>query len=57
MKLILATDMARHKDIITSFQNNLINFDSKNVDHMDSVKILVLSLRSIKVYILTKKHV
>ncbi len=39
VKLILATDMSRHKEIIDSFRKILDNFDTSNPDHMESVKI------------------
>lgn len=38
VKLILATDMSRHKEIIGSFQQKLDGFDASNTDHMDSVR-------------------
>lgn len=37
VKLILATDMSRHKEIIESFKRKLDGFDASNPDHMDSV--------------------
>ena len=35
--LILATDMARHSEILESFKSKLDNFDFKNDDHLNSV--------------------
>jgi len=38
-QLILATDMARHSEIIESFKSKLDGkFDFKNKDHIDTVK-------------------
>lgn len=37
LQLILATDMARHKDILESLQNNIKKFEWENKSHMDSV--------------------
>jgi hypothetical protein len=35
--LILATDMAKHGDILEQFRNCLDNFDYKNKEHVDIV--------------------
>ena len=38
--LILATDMARHAEIMDSFKDKLAaNFDFSNKEHMDTVSI------------------
>ena len=37
--LILATDMARHSEILESFKSKLDSFDFKNEDHLNSVSI------------------
>ena len=38
--LILATDMARHSEILEAFKAKLDNFDFTSVDHLNSVSIL-----------------
>ncbi len=35
--LILATDMARHSEILESFKSKLDKFDFNNEDHLNSV--------------------
>ena len=50
--LILATDMARHSEILESFKSKLDSFDFKNEDHLNSVsyfhfEILDLYLRDV----------
>ena len=35
--LILATDMARHLEILTSFKDKIDGFDFSNLDHVNSV--------------------
>lgn len=37
LQLILATDMARHKEILDALQNNIKKFEWDNKSHMDSV--------------------
>ncbi len=37
VKLILATDMAKHKDILEELQSYIPNFDFSNKNHMDAV--------------------
>ena len=37
IKLILATDMVKHKQIIEDFQQNLENFDPLDEEHMNNV--------------------
>ena len=37
LQLILATDMARHKEILDSLQNNIKKFEWESKSHMDSV--------------------
>jgi high affinity cGMP-specific 3',5'-cyclic phosphodiesterase 9 len=37
VKLILATDMAKHKDILEELQSYISNFDFNNKNHMDAV--------------------
>ena len=37
VKLILATDMAKHKDILDDLKRNVPDFDFKDKEHMDSV--------------------
>ncbi len=39
VKLILATDMAKHKDILEELQSYIPNFDFSNKNHMDAVSI------------------
>ena len=41
--LILATDMARHSEILESFKSKLDNFDFKNEDHLNSVSFFFIS--------------
>lgn len=43
--LILATDMARHAEIMDSFKEKMENFDYSNEEHMTLVSRLVLRLR------------
>lgn len=39
--LILATDMARHAEIMESFKDKLAaGFDNKNKDHLDTVRVV-----------------
>lgn len=42
--LILATDMARHAEILDKFKQNVDHFDWTNEDHITSVKTTILSL-------------
>ena len=35
--LVLATDMARHGEILNTFKGKLEDFDFKSVDHLNSV--------------------
>ena len=42
--LILATDMARHAEIMDSFKEKMENFDYSNEEHMTLVSRLVLPL-------------
>jgi hypothetical protein len=37
VKLILATDMAKHKDLLEELQSHVDDFDFKNKDHLESV--------------------
>lgn len=37
LQLILATDMARHKEILDALQNNIKKFEWDSKSHMDSV--------------------
>lgn len=39
VKLILATDMAKHKDILDELIHYSSNFDFKNKEHLESVII------------------
>lgn len=42
--LILATDMARHAEIVDSFKEKMENFDYSNEEHMTLVCSVVLPL-------------
>lgn len=42
--LILATDMARHAEIMDSFKEKMENFDYSNEEHMTLVSTLLLPL-------------
>ena len=42
--LILATDMARHSEILESFKSKLDNFDFKNEDHLNSVSFFYFKI-------------
>lgn len=37
VKLILATDMAKHKELLEELQKYVNNFDFKNKDHVEAV--------------------
>ena len=37
VKLILGTDMAKHKELIDELQKYVSNFDPKNTVHMEAV--------------------
>lgn len=41
VKLILATDMAKHKELTDQFQKCLNDFDFKNKEHLEIVKFPV----------------
>ena len=49
--LILATDMARHSEILEAFKSKLDHFDFKNDDHVNSVNIFFK-----RRYLFIKKH-
>ncbi|KAJ8316198.1 hypothetical protein KUTeg_006212, partial [Tegillarca granosa] len=40
--LILATDMARHKEILESLKEKIPNFDYKNSDHLEALKMVLI---------------
>merc|ERR1712226_1065199 len=40
--LVLATDMARHGEILESFKNKIDNFDFSNEDHLNSMKMVLI---------------
>lgn len=40
VKLILATDMAKHKEIMDELVSYLPKFDFKKKEHLDSVKLI-----------------
>ncbi|KAK4304511.1 hypothetical protein Pmani_023540 [Petrolisthes manimaculis] len=40
--LILATDMARHSEIVDDFKNKLDNFDYGNVNHLNVLKMILI---------------
>jgi hypothetical protein len=40
VKLILATDMAKHKELTDQFQKCLNGFNFKNKEHLEIVKFL-----------------
>ncbi|XP_064092393.1 high affinity cGMP-specific 3',5'-cyclic phosphodiesterase 9A-like [Macrobrachium nipponense] len=40
--LILATDMARHSEIVDDFKKKLENFDYKNVNHLTALKMILI---------------
>lgn len=42
--MILATDMARHAEIVDSFKEKMENFDYSNEEHMTLVCSVVLPL-------------
>lgn len=42
LQLILATDMARHKEILDALQNNIKKFEWDNKSHMDSLKMVLI---------------
>lgn len=42
--LVLATDMARHGEILESFKSKIDNFDFTNDDHLNSVGLIVTSI-------------
>lgn len=37
VKLILATDMAKHKETLSELEEYVADFDFKNKDHMNAV--------------------
>ena len=41
--LILATDMARHAEILEAFKQKLDSFDFKSEDHLTSLKMILMS--------------
>lgn len=45
--LILATDMARHAEIMDSFKEKMENFDYSNEEHMTLVSSLLPALRGL----------
>ena len=47
VKLILATDMAKHKDLVDQFQKYLPTFDFKNRDHLENVNYFYSISKSI----------
>ena len=40
--LILATDMARHAEILEAFKQKLDSFDFKSEDHLTSLKMILI---------------
>ena len=40
--LILATDMARHAEILEAFKQKLDDFDFKSEDHLTSLKMILI---------------
>ena len=42
VKLILGTDMAKHKELIDELQKHVSNFDHKNTIHMEAVSFLLV---------------
>ncbi|CAF0709847.1 unnamed protein product [Brachionus calyciflorus] len=42
VKLILATDMAKHKEILEELKRYVSNFDFKNKDHMEALKMILI---------------
>ena len=55
--LILATDMARHGEILEAFKQKLENFDWNNEDHLNSVRTYhTLPLYDINIYITNVQH-
>ena len=48
VKLILATDMAKHKDLVDTFQKYLPVFDFKNRDHLENVVFLIFFVINLK---------
>lgn len=44
VKLILATDMAKHKELVDQFQKYLPSFDFNNRDHLENVIIFFVGI-------------
>ncbi|RNA26068.1 high affinity cGMP-specific 3 -5 -cyclic phosphodiesterase 9A-like isoform X2 [Brachionus plicatilis] len=42
VKLILATDMAKHKEILAELEEYVASFDFKNKDHMNALKMILI---------------
>ena len=40
--LILATDMARHAEILDNFKQKLDNFDYSSEDHLNTLKMILI---------------
>ena len=40
--LILATDMARHAEILENFKQKLDNFDYSSEDHLNTLKMILI---------------
>lgn len=65
--LILATDMARHSEIVENFKSKLSTFDFKNEDYLNSVSKQVsnenkdvynlIFVRVFVIFILRSRHV
>ena len=42
--LILATDMARHAEILDSFKQKIDNFDYTSEDHINTLKMILIKV-------------
>ena len=40
--IILATDMARHAEILDAFKQKVDNFDYSNEDHVNNLKMILM---------------
>jgi len=56
--LILATDMARHSEILETFKAKIEKFDFANEDHLNSVRRIVIStLVAVRLNLLPESYV
>lgn len=55
VKLILATDMAKHKDILEELQRYVSDFDFKNKDHLEAVYLYYIIFSTFAKFLNRKK--